>query len=557
MNKVRRGELALPEMQRRYVWPATRVRDLLDSLYRGYPSGTILVWATDGDVETREMAVAPTDDPTTQRLLLLDGQQRLTSLAALMSGEPVQVRNRRRPIDVLFNLDHPDGPPIEATEVDIDEFTVAIDDVEDEEDAERDIQEELAQRTFVVASRALAQNPRWVSVADIFSKRGQELLRPLGINSDDELWDKYSERLQRVRKIADYPYVMQQLDKAMTYEEVTEIFVRVNSLGMKLRGSDLALAQVSSKWKGFVRLIEEFAGRFNDDSDYIMRTGLPIRLVTVFATKQSKFKTIGRVPKEHLEKAWQSAQEGLEFAVNFVRSNAGVDRLEHLSSPFLLVPLAVYWIHKDGAEVSENDRRTLLRWFYYAHMRGHYGMGSSESILDRDLAALFKDKGLDELLDRLHLHVKKFPVDAADLVGRNTRSPFFSMLYLVFKHQGARDWFSGLELSSGHAGAAHTIQHHHIFPKSLLRQQNHEQKEINEIANLAFIGGRTNRRILNKEPINYLENIVETSGEETLQSQLIPLDRKLWQLSSYQDFLAWRREEIAKTINSFMENLAE
>lgn len=254
-----------------------------------------------------------------------------------------------------------------------------------------------------------------------------------------------------------------------------------------------------------------------------MRTGLPIRLVTVFTTKQSKFKTIGRVPIEHLEKAWQSAQEGLEFAVNFVRSNAGVDRLEHLSSPFLLVPLAVYWIHKDGAEVSENDRRALLRWFYYAHMRGHYGMGSSESILDRDLAALFKDKGLDELLDRLHLHVKKFPVDAADLVGRNTRSPFFSMLYLVFKHQGARDWFSGLELSSGHAGAAHTIQHHHIFPKSLLRQQNLEQKEINEIANLAFIGGRTNRRILNKEPINYLEKIVETSGDETLLSQLMPL----------------------------------
>lgn len=75
VDKVQRGELALPEMQRRYVWPATRVRDLLDSLYRGYPSGTILVWETDEDIEQRELAVRSTKAPTTsQKLLLLDGQ---------------------------------------------------------------------------------------------------------------------------------------------------------------------------------------------------------------------------------------------------------------------------------------------------------------------------------------------------------------------------------------------------------------------------------------------------------------------------------------------------
>ena len=111
VGKVHRQELLLPEMQRRYVWPATRVRDLLDSLYRGYPSGTILAWETTEDVATKELAVKATKKPTmSQKLLLLDGQQRVTSLAAVLDGKPIQVRKRKKPIEILFNLEHPEGP---------------------------------------------------------------------------------------------------------------------------------------------------------------------------------------------------------------------------------------------------------------------------------------------------------------------------------------------------------------------------------------------------------------------------------------------------------------
>jgi uncharacterized protein with ParB-like and HNH nuclease domain len=108
------GELRLPEMQRRYVWPATRVRDLLDSLYRGYPSGTILVWETEREVPNRDLAVSQSRNPFTGHKLLLDGQQRLTSLSAILRGEPVVVRGKKRPIEILFNLDHPDGAAVEV-----------------------------------------------------------------------------------------------------------------------------------------------------------------------------------------------------------------------------------------------------------------------------------------------------------------------------------------------------------------------------------------------------------------------------------------------------------
>ena len=553
VNKVQRGELTLPEMQRRYVWPATRVRDLLDSLYRGYPSGTILVWETDEEMPTRELAVEATKMPTTShKLLLLDGQQRVTSLSAILSGEPVRVRNRKRPIDILFNLEHPEGPPTDVTEIDDNGFTADVDDVEDEETAERDIQEEMRKRTFVVASRALKNDPIWVPVSDIFKKTDSQILKSIGVSSEDERWDKYSERLQKVKKIADYLYVMEVLEKSMSYEEVTDIFIRVNSLGIKLRGSDLALAQVTSRWKGFINLIEDFSGKFNADEDYIIETGLPIRMLVVFATHQSRFKTIGKISKEKLEESWKTATDGLDYAINFLRENAGINNLSYLSSPFLLIPIAVYWILKKNEVLTPEEEKKLLRWLYLAHMRGHHSMGSSESILEADLGVLFRGKSLDDLIQQLLLHVKKFNVDTDDLFGRGIRSPFFSMLYFVLKQNGAKDWWSGLKLSERHTGNAHMIQFHHIFPKSLLKDR-YDKKEINEIANLAFIGGKTNRQITNKEPINYLDKeVVAKRGEEALTSQLIPLDKKLWEINNYQQFLNYRRNAISDAINDFM-----
>src|SRR5437667_1218398 len=114
VKMIKSGELRLPEMQRRYVWRATRVRDFFDSLYRGYPSGTILVWETDREMPSRDLDIGQERGAFWGYRLLLDGQQRLTSLSAVLRAQPVEVRGRKRPIDILFNLDHPDGPPIDV-----------------------------------------------------------------------------------------------------------------------------------------------------------------------------------------------------------------------------------------------------------------------------------------------------------------------------------------------------------------------------------------------------------------------------------------------------------
>ncbi len=94
VEMIKSGELQLPELQRRYVWTAARVRDLLDSLYRGYPSGTILVWETEQQMPTQQVAIKTGNNPFQGHKMLLDGQQRLTSLSAVLRGEPVTVSGK-------------------------------------------------------------------------------------------------------------------------------------------------------------------------------------------------------------------------------------------------------------------------------------------------------------------------------------------------------------------------------------------------------------------------------------------------------------------------------
>jgi len=560
---VEQGELRLPEIQRRYVWRAPRVRDLLDSLYRGYPSGTILVWETDQEMPVQDMAVPQRSSPFAGHKLLLDGQQRLTSLSAVLRGEPVQVRGRKRPIDILFNLDHPEGLD-EFTEVSGDEESLLNNDEEsdgtespdDEDSADTpDLQERLRQRTFVVASRALAQQPNWVPVSQVFREEGDAaILKRAGVtNFDDPRFVKYSDRLRRLRKIRDYPYVMQLLERDLNYEEVAEIFVRVNSLGMKLRGSDLALAQITSRWQDSLRLLEEFQEEC-EESWFTLDIGLLVRAMVVFATKQSRFRTVATTPIGKLQDGWKSAKEGLRFAINFLKSNADVEDESLLSTSLFLVPIAFLSQLRSG-RLSLQEERELLHWLLVANARGHYSRGSTESLLDADLAILHRGGGAKDLIEPVKAQFGRLQIEPSDFEGRNPRSPLFSLVFLALKARAAKDWHSGLAISLTHQGKLHFIQYHHIFPRSLLKGD-YNKAEVNEIANMAFISGQTNRRLSNKEPAAYFPEIIKSRGEDALRSQGIPMDEKLWTLDRYPDFLAARRDILTKLVNQHIESAA-
>ncbi len=562
VDMYKRGEMRLPEIQRHYVWRATRVRDLLDSLYRGYPSGSILMWETDEPVPTRDFAIAQDSNAFAGRKLLLDGQQRLTSLTAVLNGEPVSVRGRKRPIDILFNLEHPEGPPTDGTDVESDEDSPVTpddelaDESEEAEDGEQGLQEKLSRRTFVVASRNLLSQPQWVSVSEVFrTANDAELLEKAGIESfKDPRFQRFSDRLKKLRAIKQYPYVVHVLERSMSYEEVTEIFVRVNSLGAKLRSSDLALAQMTSRWPNLLKQLETFQEEC-EQSWFTIDLGQLVRAIVVFATHQCLFRSVAATPVEKLKKGWEEAKEGLRFAINFLRTNTGIEDESLLSSPMFIHALAAVSRIKDN-KLTAAEQRALLHWLLVANARGRYSRGSTETLLNEDLAILFRTGDVAALIEPVKRQFGRLHVEPGDLAGRGVNSPLFSLAYLALKAGGAKDWYSGLGLSLTHQGKLHFIQWHHIIPKSLLKAQSYETGEINEIANMAFITGQTNRRISNKDATGYLADVVSKQGEAALSSQCVPTDPVLWDTARYRDFLALRRDQLAARMNAFIKEKA-
>jgi hypothetical protein len=547
VDMIESGELQLPEMQRRYVWTQVKVRDLLDSLYRGYPSGIILAWKAphDSEVETRAFAVAANRQDAAL-LLLLDGQQRLTSLSSVLRGEPVHVKGRKTPVEILFNLDHPD----ELTFItEVNEDVESDDDLDGEDEADLDPMERVNKRAFHVSNKAVASLPNWVKVTDVFSKSDADIFKEAGVTGfDDPRYARYSERLKQLRGIKDYVYRAEILEREKSYEEVTEIFVRVNSLGAKLRGSDLALAQITARWKGSLSLFTDYQTRVRD-LGFDLDLGVHLRALIAVITGQSKFLTVGSLSKERLESGWERTQRVFDFAVDFAVKNLQVNSRALLSSPLLLITTA-YWADRRDFKIDPEEAAAFRTWFLIASAKGRYSRGSSESVLDQDLALLRNRGGATELLQRLEQQFGRLEFLPTDLVGRNTQSGVFKAMFMLFKENGADDWATSLRISPKHANSADKIEFHHIFPKAFLKRERKDlqDSDINDIANYAFVGSTTNKQISDKTPSAYRLNYPVAR----LEAQLVRFEEWGDGADDFEKFIQQRRAAIAADLNVFV-----
>jgi hypothetical protein len=449
VSMIEKGQIRLPEMQRKFVWKATKVRDLLDSLYRGYPSGTILMWEPDESVALTSFSIKTDDKSAFKPMLLLDGQQRLTSLSSVLRGEPVTVRGRKKPIDILFNLEHPENPltSIDTDEDDEDEFE--SDEFEQSEDI---MNENIQQMTFVVSSSKLMAAPNWIRVSDVFKDNSDKaFLAKAGVESlHDPRYDKYTERIKKLRTIRDYAYRMDVLGPNLSYEEVTEIFVRVNSLGAKLKGSDLALAQITARWRDSLRIFEELQEKILSDHKFDLELGTILRSLVIQATEQSKFKTVSSLSQSKLETAWKETERAMTFALNFLRSNVKIDSPALLTSPYIILVIA-FWGGKREYKISDAEAAKMRRWVLLADAKARFARGSSEGILDQDLLALREGGGAEQLVERLVIQVGRLDITPSELIGRNAASGLFKTMFLAFREDGASDWNNSLAISINHS----------------------------------------------------------------------------------------------------------
>jgi hypothetical protein len=312
------------------------------------------------------------------------------------------------------------------------------------------------------------------------------------------------------------------------------------------------LAQITAKWRGALKTFQEFQA-LCEKAGFELDLGLHLKNLVAFATGQSRFLTIGSQPVGTLKQAWTECVEGMEFALNFLKSNAGIDSPGLLSSPFLLVTLG-YYGHKRSYHLTAEEARQLRYWVLVANAKGRYSRGSSETLLDQDLATLRQGGGAGDLIDRLRLQMGRLDVAPEELEGRNQRSALFKTMFLAFREAGAKDWRSNLAIALDHRGATHRLQFHHIFPKAILKGV-HTSREADDIANLAFIGGRTNRQISDKTPAQYFPSIIEKSGLTAFETQCIPVDSSLLGIDTYKAFLFERRRAVSKRLNEFLGTL--
>jgi hypothetical protein len=348
---------------------------------------------------------------------------------------------------------------------------------------------------------------------------------------------------------------MDVLEPSLSYEEVTEIFVRVNSLGAKLRGSDLALAQITARWRDSLRIFEELQGKILSDHKFDLELGTILRSLVIQATGQSKFKTVSSLSQSKLETAWKENERAMTFALNFLRSNVKIDSSALLTSPYIILVIA-FWGAKRLYKISDAEATKMTRWVLLANAKARFARGSSESILDQDLLALREGGGADQLIERLVIQVGRLDVTPSELIGRNAGSGLFKTMFLAFKEDGARDWNTNLTISVNHSGKQDKLQFHHIFPTAFMKKQAKlmELPSTDDIANLAFIGGKTNREISDKAPAEYLKKILEGDGRVQLENQAIPTELELLKPESYSEFLTLRRKLIAERLNRFLGN---
>jgi len=509
---IERGRIALPDMQREFIWENTQIRDLVNSLYKNHPIGMILLWQTNPDDNVPITAI----DDTTKEIsnyseLVIDGQQRLTSLLLVKKGM-IFKGAKERTIKLLFN-------PFEEK--------------------------------FELEIPPIKNKPEWFNVTKViqegpFSVVNREQLKQIGW--DDNKIDIALEKLSAVRDIFigarnNIPVFV--ISSDMDYEEVADIFVKINSKGTRIRITELLLALLALKIPGeFRKDFRDYIEELEDKGWYI-DAGVVIRSLVAISEKQGRLASFRRIAQgiseKDLRNNWDKTKKSLGECFKILEENLGIRNSDILPSQYVLIPLTFYISQKNNA-FSEKDTKEFILWFLLASFWGRYA-GSPETRLDEDIKSITKNKNLRELFRLLKDQVGRLLVDEERFTGKSKNSKL--LLYVVARNEGAEDWWKGHRITTS------DYEEHHIIPRSLLKKAGYEYSLIDDVSNIAFLTEKANRKISDTPPEKYLVKI----DQAKLTKQFIPLDETLYKIENYELFLQQRRKLIVEKVNVYLKSL--
>lgn len=516
LDFIDHGQIALPEFQRGYVWNRDQVRSLMQSLYRRYPVGSLLVWTTQTDkaVTRGEGPLAPGAVK-----LLLDGQQRITTLYGIIRGRPPRFfeGNAHAFTGLWFNL---------ATE------------------------------TFEFYSPLkMKDDPMWIDVSELMREGAGPFIARIAANPAyaGDL-GTYIGRVNAIHDIKSIDFHVDDITgEEKTVDLVVDIFNRVNSGGTKLSKGDLALAKICAEWPQAREELKKRLGRWSV-AGFDFKLELLLRCVTAVLTGQALFEKLAEIDTPSFERGLQQAEKAIDFLLDLIGSRLGLDFDRVLGSRYSFPLMARYVVARSFKLDPTKETGQLLFWYVHSFLWGRYA-GSTETILNRDLTLIQQPDGsLDQLIGGLRISRGDLRVHAADFIAWSQGARFYPLLYMLTRACDTRDWGTGLPLKAHTLNKMARLELHHIFPKALLYKHGYERADVNALANFTFQTKQTNLALSDRDPTEYL-HAVESQFPGALASHWVPTDESLWRIDRYRDFLEERRERLADAANAFLEQL--
>lgn len=566
MQYIAIGEVGLPDIQRPFVWKNAKIRDLFDSMYRGFPVGYLLFWHNAMTDDSRSIGSDVKQKPA--RLLIVDGQQRLTSLYAVVKGIPVLREDyQTERIEIAFS-------PLEER--------------------------------FEVADAATRRDPSfipsiselWRADTDVFEVAERHLAtlehsRPL----DAEEKKRVKKAISRLNGLLNYPFTALELASSIGEEEVSEVFVRINSKGKPLNQADFILTLMSVFWDSGRAELEAFSrssrmpakgkspyNHFLQPSpDQLLRAAVGLgfkraRLQFVYSILRGKdlqtevFSASQRDAQFAVLKGAQERVLHLQYWHDFFHAirQAGYRSAQVISSQTALIyAYVLYLMGRTELGVDEFElRRVVSRWFFMSSLTGRY-TSSHESTFEFDLARFREVRDgasfvsiVDAICDeRLTPDYWSITLPS-ELATSASRSPALFAYYAALVLLDANALFSRQSVSDlldpsvkAHRSAA---ERHHLFAKGYLAKIGYSGvRETNQIANYALIEWGDNASVSALPPEKYVPKLAARfKGRELQEMYRWHALPDGWESMEYHNFLMRRRELIAGVISDGYARLA-
>ncbi|MEQ1935757.1 MAG: DUF262 domain-containing protein, partial [Fimbriimonadaceae bacterium] len=507
------GRVRIPAFQRGFVWDSDLVAYLMDSLYRGYPFGSVLLWRTRQQLRT-ERALGPFElparDPEYPIDYVLDGQQRLTSIFG------------------VFQTELPQPPPELWTPIYFDLLA-----------------EPAAQESqFVALVDGEVDTARHFPLATLFDsvayRAATKDLNPETAKKIDDMQAQFKEVKVPIASF-----------ETENRARVAIVFERVNRLGVELDTFQLISAwtwsedfDLQDRFKTLAEQLEDYG--FRDVGD---DTNLLLRCCAAVVSQDVSPDAIISLNGAEVRERFDEIEVGIQGAIDFLRANLNVHSLSNLPYSTLLIPLTVFFAAKpnQGVNVSNDQRIAMERWFWRSCFSRRFSSGVLRS-LKTDIDAMI------DLRDGKEKRLGDFAVALEDSFFLNERflrgSVNTDTFVLMLAQSKPRTWISGQPVGLGDVLRHYNRnQFHHIYPKQFLGTKHEPDGRINSLVNFAFLSAQDNKVLGGEAPSRYRAKM---SGDVSLilESSIVPPAE--WIADEYEAFRTKRAEMLAEVARTLM-----